>query len=1095
MGGSREGVYKFKHEVLVVPRDCPHEVLLGTDLGIFDELYKLACKRGDPDPRVRAVTRAQAKEQEKKEALDRALDSRDGAQPIHNDQLPGVDPCNRDETVTPSETEDEQSMSNKNTTGESSPATLLIEGCEQPDNVEGVEGVEDDIKVDSLTSVDDTQGIDIPLPDIVGGVEERTQLIEEQSSDESLNQLIAWAKKGEKGYTFDNGLLIHTLTTPAEQIYTRIVVPSNRRKELLKLAHCSILGGHFSHGKTTELLNRKFTWPGMSVDVKTLCSQCSSCQKASRAGAGKVPLQPLPVLDVPFTKLAFDLVGPLPRTKSGYKYLLTSICLASKYPEAISLKRVDVESVAEGLCEVFSRTGIPAQILTDQGSVFTSKLMKQLCLILDVKHIKSSPYHPESNGCLERWHATLKATLRKYPEKYSEWDKVIKYILFACRSAPHANTGYSPFELVFGRQLRGPLDVVHEGWMGGDLPQSSAVEWIANMRDTLALVWEVAVVKEQRAKDKMALRSEQKAKSRHFTKGDQVLVRVVDPGGKLGDRWDGPYEVESKVADVTYKIAVPHRRKKCMTAHVNRLKPWNAPDASILSVVVADEEVEVEKRKDPDWRTLLEPQQCADVEQILLDFRDQTDGSLGEAIGLSHDVNTDGHDPCWTPPHRLAPAWREPLKDEVKPLLEKGIIRPSNSPWSSPIVPIRKPDGSLRLCIDYRNLNKITTPDPFPIPRIDDLIDELNSAKYMTKIDLNKGFLQIPVNPRDQPKTAFQTPWGKFEFTRMPFGLMNAPATFQRSMNHVLQGLESFTICYRDYIVVHSKNWDDHVKQVRAVLERLKRFGLTANPKKCVWGVAIIEYLGHPVGKGKVSIPEARVKALREFRKPVSKKELKSYLGMLGYYRRFIPGFSSIALPLTEATRLNSPNTLIWTVPMEDAFKILRDTLCEHTQLTIPSPDDTFVLATDASGQGIGAVLSVTRSGVDHPVAYFSRKLTSPERNYVITELECLALVKAVEHFGHYLVGKHFTVTTDHKALEALQTSKRLTGRLARWALSLQSLDYTVKYKSGTTHQNADGLSRQSWKWVDDDLAEDVKLDGGGDVEGRPPHEASCMQA
>ena len=253
--------------------------------------------------------------------------------------------------------------------------------------------------------------------------------------------------------------------------------------------------------------------------------------------------------------------------------------------------------------------------------------------------------------------------------------------------------------------------------MGGDLPQSSAVEWIANMRDTLALVWEVAVVKEQRAKDKMALRSEQKAKSRHFTKGDQVLVRVVDPGGKLGDRWDGPYEVESKVADVTYKIAVPHRRKKCMTAHVNRLKPWNAPDASILSVVVADEEVEVEKRKDPDWRTLLEPQQCADVEQILLDFRDQTDGSLGEAIGLSHDVNTDGHDPCWTPPHRLAPAWREPLKDEVKPLLEKGIIRPSNSPWSSPIVPIRKPDGSLRLCIDYRNLNKITTPGPLPNPQ------------------------------------------------------------------------------------------------------------------------------------------------------------------------------------------------------------------------------------------------------------------------------------------------------------------------------------------------------------------------------------------
>ena len=166
------------------------------------------------------------------------------------------------------------------------------------------------------------------------------------------------------------------------------------------------------------------------------------------------------------------------------------------------------------------------------------------------------------------------------------------------------------------------------------------------------------------------------------------------------------------------------------------------------------------------------------------------------------------------------------------------------------------------------------------------------------------------MNPKDQPKTAFQTPWGKYEFTRMPFGLMNALATFQRSMNRVLQGLEEFATCYIDDIVVHSKTWEEHVRQVRAVLERLKQFGLIANPKKCVWGVAVIDYLGHTVGRGKVRIPEVRVKALKEFRKPVTKKELKSYLGMLGYYRRFVPGFSSIALPLTRVTTLKSPSKL-----------------------------------------------------------------------------------------------------------------------------------------------------------------------------------------
>ena len=373
-------------------------------------------------------------------------------------------------------------------------------------------------------------------------------------------------------------------------------------------------------------------------------------------------------------------------------------------------------------------------------------------------------------------------------------------------------------------------------------------------------------------------------------------------------------------------------------------------------------------------------------------------------------------------------------------------------------------------------MNKLTAPDPYPIPRIDDLIDELNDARYLTKIDLNKGFLQIPVRDEDQQKTAFQTPWGKFEFLRMPFGLMNAPSTFQRAMNRVLEGLEKFSSGYIDDIVVYSREWKEHVEQVREVLDNLRQFGLTANHKKCVWGVATIEYLGHKVGMGKVCIPELRVKALREFKKPTTKKELKSYLGMLGYYRKFIPGFSSIALPLTKATKLKSPLKLRWTQPMEDAFVTLKETLCEHSQLTIPSPEDVFTLSTDASGHGIGAVLSVQRSGKDLPVAYFSWKLTRPELNYAITELEYLALVKAVEHFSHYLVGKHFFIKTDHKALEALQTSRRLNGRLARWALSLQYLNFTVQYKAGKDHQNADGLSRQAWQ---NDVDEDVNQEGG----------------
>lgn len=204
-------------------------------------------------------------------------------------------------------------------------------------NVEA-EKLEEGVRLDTLAQVDNEQGADIPIPAMVGSNEDREQLIKEQSTDESLKDIRQWAEKGERGYSYANGLLVHNLVTPSEQVHTRIVVPSIRRTELLKFAHSSILGGHFSHSKTTSLLNRRFTWPRMSVDVKRLCSQCVPCQKASGKGVGKAPLQPLPVLDVPFSKLAFDLVGPLPRTPSGHRYLLTSICLASKYPEAVPLK-------------------------------------------------------------------------------------------------------------------------------------------------------------------------------------------------------------------------------------------------------------------------------------------------------------------------------------------------------------------------------------------------------------------------------------------------------------------------------------------------------------------------------------------------------------------------------------------------------------------------------------------------------------------------------------------------------------------------------------------------------------------------------------
>ena len=252
-----------------------------------------------------------------------------------------------------------------------------------------------------------------------------------------------------------------------------------------------------------------------------------------------------------------------------------------------------------------------------------------------------------------------------------------------------------------------------------------------------------------------------------------------------------------------------------------------------------------------------------------------------------HAIDTGNHQPICTPPYRLCPAWCQQVKEEeISSLLSAGIIESCVSPWSSPIVPIKNPDGSIRLCIDYRKVNSVTTPDPFYMPSIDNILDNVGECKYLSKLNLSKDFYQVPIKESDKDKTAFCTSFGKFRFLRMPFGLMNAPSTFQRMMQKVLEGQENYSSPYIEDVLIYSRTWKEHVEHIRQVLGKLKEHGLTAKPTKCVWGASRLEYLGFVVGVGKVAVPEARVKVLREFKKPKTKKDMRSFLGTIGYYRR-----------------------------------------------------------------------------------------------------------------------------------------------------------------------------------------------------------------
>ena len=367
------------------------------------------------------------------------------------------------------------------------------------------------------------------------------------------------------------------------------------------------------------------------------------------------------------------------------------------------------------------------------------------------------------------------------------------------------------------------------------------------------------------------------------------------------------------------------------------------------------------------------------------------------------------------------------------------------------------------VCIDYRKLNEVTTADPYYMSTMDEILERVGGSKIVSKIDLAKGFYQVEVEPSSQEKTAFVSPYGKFEFTRMPFGLKNAPATFQRLMEVVLGDCYHCSAPYIDDVVVFSSSREEHIEHLRQVLERMRRFGLTLKESKCQFGRKKLEYLGHIIGGGELAVPAHRAAAMAEYKQPHTKRQLRSFLGAASYYRQFVPGYAKLSSVLSPLTTKSAPSVVCWTAEGLEAFTGLRVSLVDVCVLTVPTQQDTFVLHTDASGRGIGATLNVIRDGKKLPVAYYSKQLQGAQHHYSATELEGLAMFRAINYFSHYLFGTRFEVVTDHKALVSILSSRVLNRRLHGWVLQLLEYDFCVTYRPGLENGDADALSRQAW--------------------------------
>jgi RNase H-like domain found in reverse transcriptase/Reverse transcriptase (RNA-dependent DNA polymerase)/Integrase zinc binding domain/Integrase core domain len=443
---------------------------------------------------------------------------------------------------------------------------------------------------------------------------------------------------------------------------------------------------------------------------------------------------------------------------------------------------------------------------------------------------------------------------------------------------------------------------------------------------------------------------------------------------------------------------------------------------------------------------------------------------MGTKLGCTdretHVIDTGQAKPIKQRYYPVSPRVQENINSELDRMLLDGVVEPSSSAWSSPVLLVKKPNGQHRFCIDFRKLNAVTTRDAYPLPYLTQILDRLKDAKYISSLDIKTAFWQVPLDPSSKDKTAFTVPGrGLYQFTRMPMGLHNSTATWQRLVDNILRpDLEPYLFVYLDDIIIVTPTFQLHLEVMNSVLTRLHEAGLTVNQEKCEFCLPELKYLGYVIDASGLKVNPEKVEAIVNIPQPQSVKEVRKFLGVASWYRRFIPNFATQAEPLTSMQRKN--HTFKWTPEAETAFQCIKTQLVQAPILTCPNFELPFQVQTDASGVGIGAVIYQETEEGETVIAYASRSLTREERKYNATERECLAVLWAVEKWRPYLEGYDFTVHTDHASLLWLHNLKDPQGRLGRWALRLSQYRFSMVHRKGKENVVADYLSRAPFEHV-----------------------------
>ncbi|GFW43762.1 retrovirus-related Pol polyprotein from transposon 297 [Trichonephila clavipes] len=720
-------------------------------------------------------------------------------------------------------------------------------------------------------------------------------------------------KRIDKEFRVIRGKLVRVAKTKRGEEVRQLCVPIKFRLDINKLSHDEI-GGHLGVTKTKDRILRHFFWPNVYRDVEEFVKTCDSCQRVGKPrDKAKAPLKLVPIILEVFSKINIDAVGPLPVSTKQNRYLITSICVASKYPEAIPVESITSPNVIDALLSIFSRLGFPREIQSDLGTSFTSELTTTFFNKFGIKVTRSSVSHPQSNA-VERVHRTIKRVIKALcVESGEDWEGVLPLALFSLRTVAHESTGFSPTELVMGKNLRTPQTLVYEEWMEEGNTSQSVVEYILQLNNRLKRCQDIAITRMKECQLKRKTWYDRDAVERKFVEGDLLVSLVVE---EVSDDIEGDAEI-------------PYPDKQCTKFDHH----------GIL--------------RESQLQLKLSPSQIDELKQDITKNKDVFSPDPGTTHLMRMDIELISYKPIKTKPYRMSPRQINILREEIKRLLELGVIEIGQSDYTSPLILVESPSKDPRPCVDYRRLNEITRAEFFPLPNMEEIVEKVSAAPYVTVMDLSKGYFQILLTLRAQRYAAFVTPFGTYIPKKMMFGLVCAPYYFCKLMAQVLEGLEPFALPYIDDIAIFSQGRKDHVKHIDIVLGRLRKVGLKVKPSKCKFAQEEVLFLGHRIGSGSRSPSDLKIKAIADFPRPTTKTQVRSFLGLVGYYSHYIPNYSTIASPLTDALKGKiKKDKITWDEKCGKAFEELKAKLVSQPILFAPDFATDFILQTDASEVG-----------------------------------------------------------------------------------------------------------------------------------------------